>query len=258
MPGEWPLGFVGPVLCALALWGGASGAALGQEPVTQPPAATEAAESEIRTAIAVAVRARVGEEAAVHVTALRVIFAPGTGQGALCAAPEPGSRLGRPMRFTLVRVAQPGCPVTGTRRHRGVRAGEATATVRVVARHARAAQAIARGQALREGDMILVVDDVGEGPLRRLPQELLGARARRAIEAGAILTPTMVAPVPLVRSGDEVRTRVRVGAMEAVGLTVAQQAGQLGDVIRVINRTSHRALRGRIVGPQEIEVIHAP
>jgi flagella basal body P-ring formation protein FlgA len=68
----------------------------------------------------------------------------------------------------------------------------------------------------------------------------------------------MVAPVPLVRSGDEVRTRVRVGAMEAVGLTVAQQTGQLGDVIRVINRNSHRALRGRIVGPQEIEVIHAP
>jgi len=258
LPAEWPVRLLGPGLCALALWGGASGAASGEEPVTQPPAVAEAVASEIRTAIAVAVRTRVGEEAAVRVTALSVVLAPGSGHGALCAAPEPGSRLGRPMRFTLTRAAQPACPVTGTRQPRGVRAGEATATVRVVARHARAAQAIARGQELREGDLILVVDDVGEGPLRRLPQDLLGARALRAIEAGAILTATMVAPVPLVRSGDEVRTRVRVGAMEAVGLTVAQQTGQLGDVIRVINRNSHRALRGRIVGPQEIEVIHAP
>jgi flagella basal body P-ring formation protein FlgA len=258
LPGDAPFRRVGVALCAVTLCGGVARAAAPREAVSETRAAAVAAESEVRGAIVAAVRERVSDEAVVHVEALHVVLVPGAGPGILRATPEPGSRLGRLMRFTLSREAHAGLPVTGARRPRPTRAGEATATVRVVTRHARAALAIARGQELRESDVVLVVDDVGDGPLRRFPQDLQGARALCAIVSGAVLTGTVVAPAPLVRTGDEVRTRVRVGTMEAVGLTVAQQAGHLGDVIRVVNRSSRRALRGRVVGPREIEVIHAP
>jgi flagella basal body P-ring formation protein FlgA len=221
-------------------------------PAADPPAG--AGDEEVRLAIERVVCERVGGDARVVVSDLTIVGA-GSAEGPLRAVPEPGMRLGRPARFTLGReVASSRTGGASGFTHRRW-AGEATATVRVVARHARPAASVARGQILRAADLDLVVADIGSQILRPLPQDLAGARALREIPAGAVVTAAMVRPAPVVRTGDEVRARVRLGPAEIVGLAVAQQAGGVGDVIRVVNRTSRRALRGRVVGPQEVEVV---
>ncbi len=58
--------------------------------------------------------------------------------------------------------------------------------------------------------------------------------------------------VPLVRSGDEVTTLVRIGGVEARGRALAVADGRLGEDVRLL--VNNRSLRGRVVGPGEVEV----
>jgi flagella basal body P-ring formation protein FlgA len=52
-----------------------------------------------------------------------------------------------------------------------------------------------------------------------------------------------------------VRTRVRIGELEAHGQAVAAQNGALGQEIILIAE-SKRRLRGRVIGEREVEVLH--
>jgi flagellar basal body P-ring formation protein FlgA len=130
--------------------------------------------------------------------------------------------------------------------------------VRVTAPHLRARRALAHRTTLEAGDLARVTDDVGRMPLEALPDErlLAGARVSRPIAEGRPILASMVATTQLVKSGDEVQTIVRIGALEARGSAVAAQGGALGDQIRVVNVESKRALKARVTGDGEVEVIH--
>ena len=82
------------------------------------------------------------------------------------------------------------------------------------------------------------------------------ARVSRPIAEGRAILASMVATTQLVKSGDEVQTVVRIGALEARGAAIASQSGALGDEIRVVNADSKRALKARVTGEGEVEVIH--
>jgi flagella basal body P-ring formation protein FlgA len=103
-----------------------------------------------------------------------------------------------------------------------------------------------------------VTADVGRMPLEALPDEraLIGARVSRPIAEGRAILASMVATTQLIKSGDEVQTVVRIGALEARGAAIASQGGALGDEIRVVNADSKRALKVRVIGEGEVEVIH--
>jgi flagella basal body P-ring formation protein FlgA len=206
-------------------------------------------EAGVRAAIVEAVRARVGDAAEVRIEDV-VIKAP-HGEGRLVAKPEPGARLGRPIRFSLSSARNDTPPrMTWA-------AGYAIATVLVATDCARVARSVPAGAVVSEDDIVAERTDPGAIVLQRVPvaAEVVGARANRRLETGDLVLPTMVSARRMVQSGDSVTIRVRAEGVEAEGRGVATQSGAAGDTIRVVNSTSRRTLAARIVGPAEVEVI---
>jgi flagella basal body P-ring formation protein FlgA len=230
---------------ALSLVALAAGFAVGLEaaaPVAAPTVGA-AVEEAVRAAIVTSVRARMGQSADVRIETLDIRAEPF--DAAIEAVPDAGARVGGPVRFLLMTGA-----VGDGRR----RVGSADVTVRVVAPHVRAASAIARGEAMTAAVLSATTDDVGRVPLQKLPvlAQVVGAQARRALAAGALITDTVVGAAPLVRSGDEVTTIVRVGGVEVRSRAIATMAAALGDTVRVV--ANRRSLRGRVVGAGEVEI----
>jgi flagella basal body P-ring formation protein FlgA len=221
-----------------------AGAAATAAPDARP--AAPAVADAVRAAIVSVVSARVGDGVSVEVEDVRVHGAvPAEG---LIAAPDPGARAGRSAVFSLSAGAR-----TARRR-----VGSAVALVRLSGWSLRAARPLARGESIAAADVVAVDGDLGEVPLRALPDRaaIVGARAARDIAPGDPLTDLVVRPVPLVQSGDEVIVRARVGGVEAEGRAIAAQAGGAGAVIQVVNPETRRLLKARVTGRGEVEVIH--
>lgn len=204
----------------------------------------------VRDAIVAAVKARMGNAATVTVGEMRVRgldTIDGMAVTRMVAVPDAGSRVGGFVRFLLFEDAK-----------QERRAGSVDAEVHVTAPHLRARRALAHRATLDASDLERVTADVGRMPLEALPDErlLAGARVSRPIAEGRPILASMVATAQLVKSGDEVQTVVRIGALEARGAAIASQSGALGDEIRVVNADSKRALKARVTGEGEVEVIH--
>jgi len=85
---------------------------------------------------------------------------------------------------------------------------------------------------------------------------LLGGHAVRNIAAGEIATSTAITGTPAVRSGQLVKATATIAGAQISATLVAAQGGELGAVIRVVNRESRRQLRARIVAEGSVEVIY--
>ena len=225
------------------------GLACGQGFLTETGPADDPA---IRLALIEAVRGRLGPTAQVRLEGVSVALDRQEATPGLVAVPEPGSRVGREMRFALI--------ADDTRNRRGGtrRVGQATAAVYVAVEHVRAAVAISRGITVTEADLVVGHDEVGVTPLAPLPlaKDVVGSRAIRDLRPGDVLTSSLVKAQPLVRSGDTVSVRVHLGSVEATGKAVAQQSGFRHDRIKLINPDSRRTMVGRVVGPGEVEVLY--
>lgn len=164
------------------------------------------------------------------------------------AVAEPGSRTAGPVRFVL----------HGRRGTARVRLGRLTAVVQVRAPHARARVALASGTVLDASLVTTVTDLVGRVPFGTLvaQREIVGARVKRPVALGAVLTTTVIERPALVRSGADVVTVARVSGVEVRGRAVAAQSGGLGDVVLVINPDSRKRLRGRVIEEGTVEVMH--
>jgi flagella basal body P-ring formation protein FlgA len=202
--------------------------------------------SALANAIEAAVRARVGATSVVSVTKItgvRLVREPSS----LVAVPDPSARIGTAIRFVLA---------TGDSGAR-TRVGEATATVQVSAPAVRTRKAIARGDRLEDDALAVVATDLNGQSMRPLLSidDVRGARTKRDLVEGELVTRSDLVIEPLVKSGDIVRARVHVGDVELVGGAVAAENGLKGEVIRVINQESHHAFRARVVGSGEVEVV---
>jgi len=214
-----------------------------------PAAAAEPpAEASVRDAIVTAVRARMGADADVQIDAVRL--SDGWAAAQTQARPDPGAKIGQPMRFSLGATPDgAGAAVQWT--------GAAEARLRVRVAHLHTRRAVRRGATLSDEDVELVRHEI-DGPLRAWPaEEAVGrSRALRDFDPGACLTRSSLAVVSLVTRGQEVRAIVRFGGIEAEARLVAADKGELGSVIRVVNPDSRRALKARVVGAGVVEVIH--
>lgn len=192
-----------------------------------------------------------GPDTDVRIEDLRLAGVAGLGQGnaLLVATAEPGARLARSIRFSLSRRS--GSPV------RSIPAGYALATVFAAAEHARAARAIDRGETVSAGDIVARRAEVGAVLLQRLPYagEIVGTRALRDVLADEVMTRTLVAVRPMVRSGDVVAVRAALEGVTVQTRGVATQSGAAGETIRVVNPESRRSLKARVVAPGRVEVI---
>jgi flagella basal body P-ring formation protein FlgA len=210
------------------------------------PAGGARTDARVRDAIAVAVKARMGEDVSVRVD--EIAIAGRIGEGRLVATPDPAARTGRPSVFALSEAA-PG--------QRARRVGSATASVTVDAVHAVAVRGFSRGAVLTADGIREDTGAVAGVPFRPLPlrQVIVGARLTRDVAEGSMITDLNIKAVPYVRSGEVVTVHARLGSVQAEGRAIASQSGGPGDLIRLVNPESRRTLQGRVVAPGEVEVL---
>jgi flagella basal body P-ring formation protein FlgA len=159
------------------------------------------------------------------------------------AVPEPGSRLGRPIRFILFA--------------NGARTGSVVATLNVTGSAVRSSRALARGEDVAAYAVELADVELKGILLDRLPtqDEIVGAHARRNIRVGEVLTEAAVVVPPVVKSGDEVRVSVSTGVIQLSSVGRASGSGRVGDLIRVLMPASRKGLAARITGPGSVELV---
>lgn len=194
-----------------------------------------------RDAVEAAVRRVLGAEvASVEVVSLETRLSAEPG---LVAAPDPAGRVGAPTRFAFT--------VGGRWR------GSAVADVRVRARVAKTIRAIDRAEAIDASAVQLLEADIAGVRYGRLVPAvaIVGMRARRRIDSGALLTAGMVDVPPAVQNGDRITVGVTVGQVHVTTEAVASGSGQVGDVVRVMQPGRRVLLKARIVEKGVVEVI---
>jgi flagella basal body P-ring formation protein FlgA len=191
-------------------------------------------------AVSAAVVSRLGTDAVVVVESIDIV-----GNAAVFreARPDPASRLGRPVRFTLITDRGASLP--------------ATAAITVTSPLVVTTRLVARGEVLKPEDLEDTPRVLTDLPLRRLPQlnEVVGSRTLRDLPAGEPVPGNAVALRRRVEPGDTVTVVAAAGAVQVTATFVAADGGQPGSVIRVVNRETRRFLRGRVLNNGTIEVI---
>lgn len=86
------------------------------------------------------------------------------------------------------------------------------------------------------------------------PKQLLGLETRRAISAGEVFSPQLLASPRLIRRGQELILFAASGAMTVTMKGEALEDGAKGDMIRVRNLSSNRIVEGRVVGADRVRV----
>lgn len=231
----------------------------------------------IQDAVIEAVQARMGDDVEVTLKDARIRII-GDLPERFDAVPDVGAQTGGPVRFLLVdapstlekgdgetaastasaaNVGNVANVATAMSAARARRLGSIDVKVFVSGERIVARGVIARGAEIAAEDIDASFGDIGRQPIKPLAEtdRVVGSHAVRTIAAGEVITPGLVATGPLVQSGDQVRTRVRIGELEARGTAVAAQNGALGEEI-VLIAESKRRLKGRVVGEREVEVLH--
>ena len=117
-------------------------------------------------------------------------------------------------------------------------------------------RALPRNAVLTAADLTLVeraVDTLSQGYLRDAA-ELDGMRLRRPVAAGAVLTPAMLASVPLVSRGQQVTLEAQTGGVHIRMAGEALAEAALGQRIRVKNLSSDRVVEGVVRSDEVVEV----
>jgi flagella basal body P-ring formation protein FlgA len=212
-------------------------------------ASSVSVEDRIRAAVVEAVHQRMGAGAEVVVDDVRVFSTPGTDPSEV--TPVPNAQLGPQVNFVLHAQSD------ADGRPRAIAAGRAVVAMRVSAPHVSALRLIPRGKTIAADDIVEQTGEVSHVPLRRLPvaSDVIGGRALHDIAAGVLVAASAVAMPGAVKSGQTVRAVALVGGVEVAATLVSMQNGQVGDVVRVVNRDSRRELRARVLGEGSVEVI---
>jgi flagella basal body P-ring formation protein FlgA len=119
-----------------------------------------------------------------------------------------------------------------------------------------AARALPRGRELAAEDLTLAFlpYTLARGALSD-PDQALGATLKTALAAGAPLRERSLAQSFLVLNGDIVVLVARQGNLNVTTTGEAKADGSLGDIITIMNQSSKKNVRGRIVGPGRVEVV---
>jgi len=83
----------------------------------------------------------------------------------------------------------------------------------------------------------------------------VGLTVQRAMQAGSYVRRGCVKQAAMVKKGGQVVLVARVGTVEARATAQSREDGASGDVVTVINTASKRAIRARVVSPEEVEAV---
>lgn len=209
---------------------------------TLPPA--------VDAAVVAAVRARVGADADVVITAVDAFSAP-AGE-VTDAVVQPGATIGGPVALVLRGLVVQGGATTIAA------IGRAVVRLRVTATHLHASREVPRGAHLTANDLVAARHVLPGGPLKALPSAewLDDARALQDLAADACLTPRVVTASAAVVAGRDVSAVVREGLVEVRAALVAVDSGAVGSEVRVMHPESRRTMRARVTGRAEVEIRH--
>ncbi len=119
------------------------------------------------------------------------------------------------------------------------------------------AEPLRPNQEIMEGAIELQERNLAELPRGAFtsPEQALGARARRLLGPGEVLTEAKVERPPIVRPGDMVKIVLRARGLFVTTLGRALQKGRKGELIEIQNVRSLKRLFGRVVDRETIEVL---
>ncbi|CAM3895935.1 flagellar basal body P-ring formation chaperone FlgA [Rheinheimera salexigens] len=89
------------------------------------------------------------------------------------------------------------------------------------------------------------------GSLVSEPRQIIGAKAKRSLSMGQMLT---LQDVCLVCKGDVVTISISNNGLNVAATGIAQQDGSLGDTIELINRQSKRTVRAEVMGVSSVSI----
>ena len=210
--------------------------------VSLPPA--------VDAAVTTAVRARVGDDAEVSITAVERLQVPDG--DVIDAVIQPGATIGGPVALVLRGlVVRDGATVIAP-------VGRVVVRLRIVVTHFHASHAVARGSHLAANDLVEARHALPRGPLKAWPSSdvLDHGRVLQDLAADACLSARVVAPSVAVVAGRDVSAVVREGRVEVRAALVAVDSGGVGSEVRVMHPESRRTMRARVVGRAEVEIRH--
>ncbi|MEW6669192.1 MAG: flagellar basal body P-ring formation chaperone FlgA [Thermodesulfobacteriota bacterium] len=120
----------------------------------------------------------------------------------------------------------------------------------------KAARRINPGQVLGRDDVHLVTEQNGTLARDALtsPEEAVGKKAVRSIQAGQAITSQMVEYPPMVKKGSRVVVRARNDLISVTTQGKVMEDGRMGDEVRVVNLSSGREIFATVKGPSQVEV----
>ncbi|RPI76848.1 MAG: flagellar basal body P-ring formation protein FlgA [Desulfobacteraceae bacterium] len=120
----------------------------------------------------------------------------------------------------------------------------------------RAAHKIDRGAVITKEDLTLALEKIKDVRPESNPrwEDIVGKRATRHIQSGQILTVAMMQDIPMVQKGKQVVIRADNGLITVTTLGIAQENGQQGDQVKVINVGSGKEILATVVNPGMVTV----
>ena len=115
---------------------------------------------------------------------------------------------------------------------------------------------IQKGRALGIDDVEIVKlsIDGGDSSFVTSLSSVLGRKAVRNLESGAVLLDLDLQALPIIAKGDVITARIRVGGLIAETLVRAEQEGGRGERIALTNLESSRPLQGTIIDARTVEI----
>lgn len=105
-----------------------------------------------------------------------------------------------------------------------------------------------RGELIGVDDLRMLAVDAARIPVDALREleSAIGQRVKRSVREDRVLRASAIEGVPVVERGDRVTVVLESGPLQIQGIGRAQEAGAVGDWIRVLNLDSRRELSGRL------------
>ena len=113
-----------------------------------------------------------------------------------------------------------------------------------------------RDSVIGPADIAMIEQDVGllnRGYISD-PEQAIGKKLTRPLQADQVLTPNILQVAESVRRGDQVVIAARSGGINVRMQGEALSGGTLGQQINVRNLSSQRVVRARVKGPGQVEV----
>jgi len=132
----------------------------------------------------------------------------------------------------------------------------ATARIAALAPVVAAARPIGRLKPITSDDLKMEKMDLAELPAGVMtePDDIIGKRARRNIDAGDILRPDLIEMPPLVKRGDMVVIVAESEGFKVTATGEAKSDGLRGEQVKVVNLDSNKRFSARVVDKKTVRV----